>query len=477
MKKITYPIYLAFTIAFTLYSCTEDFIDVESTIETEDALTVDKAVELVNAVYNPYLDWGMNSFSWIGISSITSDDADKGSDPGDTGVDKDKMDALTFDATTLSFANIWTAHYNCIQRANQAINRIEIFEGLDEDLRKRLIGEAKFLRAFTYFRLVKMFGGVPLIAKLPDENTDPDSVVAKATKEQVYAQIEEDLNDAIAVLPLKGQYPDVELGRATKGAAQTMLAKVSMYQGKWQQVMDLTNDVIDSNEYDLTPNYEDIWKESGENNIESIFEIQCTASPIAAGIDGYSLAQGARGEGGWGWGFNTPSQDLIDSYEAGDLRREATVIYRGETLFDGRLVPNTVDNKYYNQKAYSSANSDAWISGKNLRILRYAEVLLMNAEAATHVGGDVATPLNRVRNRAGLGNATTTDQQAVWNERRWELAFEHDRYFDLVRQGRAGMVMRAHGKFFVDGKHEVFPIPQEQINKAGGKLVQNNGYE
>lgn len=476
MKKITYHICLAASIVFVLFSCTEDFIDVESTEETEEALTVDKAIELVNAVYNPYLDWGMSSFAWIGISSITSDDADKGSDPGDTGTDKDKMDALTFDATSLSFKDVWTAHYNCIQRANQAISRLTLFESLDENLRNRLIGEAKFLRALTYFRLVKMFGGVPLIAKIPDSNTDPDDFLKKATKEAVYIQIEEDLNEAIAALPLKSEYPNAELGRATKGAAQTLLAKVSMYQGKWQQVKDLTDDVILSLEYDLTPNYEDIWKESGENNIESIFEIQATAAPVAAGIDGYSVTQGARGEGGWGWGFNTPTQDLIDSYETNDLRREATVIYRGETLFDGREVPNTVNNEYYNQKAYTSAFSDAWVTGKNLRILRFAEVLLMNAEAATQVGGDVATPLNRVRKRAGLDNAVTTDQQAVWNERRWELAFEHDRYFDLVRQGRAGTVLRAHGKPFVDGKHEVFPIPQEQIDKSDGKLLQNNKY-
>ena len=476
MKKFIKQTYLTLVIVAVLGSCSEDFIDVQSTLETEDALTIEKATELVNAVYSPYLDWGMNSFSWIGISSITSDDADKGSDPGDTGTDKDKLDALTFDATTLSFKDVWSAHYNVIQRSNQALSRLALFEGLDENLRGRLIGEVKFLRALTYFRLVKMFGGVPLIAKLPDKDTDPDEFLKKATKEAIYTQIEEDLTDAIAALPLKSEYSDSELGRATKGAAQTLLAKVSMYQGKWQQVKDLTDAVIASNEYDLTPNYEDIWKEIGENNTESIFEIQCTAAPVAAGVDGYSVTQGARGEGGWGWGFNTPTQDLIDSYETGDLRRDATVIYKDETLFDGRQVPNTVKNDYYNQKAYASSFSDAWVTGKNIRILRFAEVLLMNAEAATQVGGDVATPLNRVRNRAGLADTSATDQQAIWNERRWELAFEHDRYFDLVRQGRAGEVLRAHGKPFVDGKHEVFPIPQEQIDKSGGKLVQNNGY-
>ena len=417
----------------------------------------------------------MSSFSWNGVSSMTSDDADKGSDPGDTGGDKNLLDALTFDATTISFDEVWAAHYDGIQRANQAINRLEAFD-LDPTLKSRLIGEEKFLRALTYFRLVKTFGGVPLIAGIPDLSADPAQLLSRATKEETYAFIETDLTEAITSLPEKSEYPISELGRATKGAAKALLAKVSMYQNKWQVVLTLTNEIIASGEYGLTPNYEDIWKEISENNIESIFEIQARGETPTAGTQGYSVTQGARGAGGWGWGFNTPSQNLADSYEAGDTRRDATIIFRGETLFDGRLVPNTVVNPMYNQKAYSSAFSDAWETGKNIRILRYADVLLMNAEAALATGGDAATPLNQVRNRAGLGDAPVVNQMAIWEERRHELAFEHDRYFDLVRQGRAGTVLRALGKPFVDGKHEVFPIPNEQIIKSGGLLEQNPGY-
>ncbi len=456
-------------------SCSEDFIDVAANEQTEGAITAESAPELVNAVYNSFLQWPTSSFSWNGVSSITTDDADKGSDPGDTGGDKNLLDALTFDATTISFDEVWQSHYACIQRANQSINRLEAFD-LDPTLKSRLIGEAKFLRALIYFRLVETFGGVPLIADVPDLSVDPTQLLSRATKEDTYAFIETDLNEAITSLPEKSEYPSSELGRATTGAAKALLAKVSTYQNKWQEVLSLTDEIIASGEYGLTPNYEDIWKEIGENNTESIFEIQGRGETPTAGIQGYSVTQGARGEGGWGWGFNTPSQDLADSYEAGDLRRDATIIFRGEILFDGRLVPNTVVNPMYNQKAYSSAFSDAWETGKNIRILRYAEVLLMNAEAALATGGDAATPLNQVRNRAGLGNAATVDQMTIWEERRHELAFEHDRYFDLVRQGRAGEVLRALGKPFEDGKHEVFPIPQEQINNSGGLLEQNSGY-
>ncbi|MDD7914127.1 RagB/SusD family nutrient uptake outer membrane protein [Polaribacter haliotis] len=466
--------YVAFAILLLSFSCSEDFLDVEATAETEEALTAEKSVELVNAVYNRFLQWQMSSFSWNGLTSITTDDADKGSSTGDTGTDKDILDAIAFDPTTISIGEVWSEHYNANQRITQAITRIPEFD-IDEKLKTRLIGEAKFLRALIYFRLVKTFGGVPLISDKSDFSS-PD-ILKRASKEDTYLFIENDLQDAINSLPEKNEYAAADLGRATKGAAKALLAKVSMYQNKWQEVLTLTNEVITSKQYDLTTNYEDIWKEIGENNTESIFEIQAKGGDApTAGVQGYSVTQGARGDGGWGWGFNTPTEDLANSYEPNDARRDATIIFRGETLFDGRLVPNTVTNAMYNQKAYSSANSDAWETGKNIRILRFAEVLLMNAEAALEVGGDAATPLNRVRKRAGLDDATVVDKMTVWKERRHELAFEHDRYFDLVRQGRAGVILRAHGKNFIDGKHEVFPIPQEQIDKSGGILTQNPMY-
>ncbi|MCV6630133.1 MAG: RagB/SusD family nutrient uptake outer membrane protein [Flavobacteriaceae bacterium] len=475
MKNIKLKYSLSFLMIFMMLSCTEDFIDVDTNQETESALTEDSATELVNAIYNHLLQWSMSSFSWNGVSSIVSDDADKGSDPGDTGTDKHLLDALQLDPTILSIAEVWSAHYAGIQRANQALNRLPLLE-IDVDLKARLIGEAKFLRALMYFRLAKVYGGVPLVADIPDVNADPSVLLKRATKAETYVFIEQDLVDAIAALPEKSAYPSSELGRATKGAAKALLAKVSMYQEKWQQVKSLTDEIILSGEYELTSDYADIWKEIGENNVESIFEIQARGETPSAGVQGYSVSQGARGEGGWGWGFNTPSEDLANSYPSGDTRRDATIIFKGETLFDGRLVANTVVNERYNQKAYSSAFSDGWETGKNIRILRYAEVLLMNAEAATQVGGDAGTPLNQVRSRAGLDAINSPSQTDIWNERRWELAFEHDRYFDLVRQGRAGVVLRAHGKQFIDGKHELFPIPQEQIDRAGGVLEQNPMY-
>ncbi|WP_047547454.1 RagB/SusD family nutrient uptake outer membrane protein [Psychroserpens sp. Hel_I_66] len=471
-KKLSVIILVSFLI---FQSCSDDFIDVEANQETEDALTPDRAPELVNAVYNSLLAWEMSSFGWTGLTSIASDDADKGSIPSDTGADKALLDALDITPTIISVGEVWSGHYNGIQRANQAINRISQFE-MDVDLQQRLLGEARFLRALFYFRLVQTYGGVPLITDITSLDQINADVLSRKTKEECYAFIEEDLLFAIDALPLKSEYPASELGRATKGAAQTLLAKVSMYQSKWSNVIELTEAVMASQEYGLTPNYVDIWKETSENNIESIFEIQARGNDPAAGVDKYSTIQGARGEGGWGWGFNTPSQDLDDAYSANDLRRDATIMFAGETLYDGRVISINAPNPRYNQKAYSSILTESEETGKNVRLLRYAEVLLMNAEAKSIVGGDVATPLNAVRLRAGLNAAVDLTTLAIWEERRLEMAFEHDRYFDLVRQGRASQVLNSKGIPFIEGKHEVFPIPQEQIDISGGALIQNPNY-
>ena len=211
----------------------------------------------------------------------------------------------------------------------------------------------------------------------------------------------------------------------------------------------------------------------------------------------FSNGQGPRGRGGWndlGFGFNTPTSNLVSSYEAGDTRRNATVIFinptvpgnsTGTVLWDGFRIPSkdSVENDRYSYKAYHSntaespqldANKDT--KPKNIRLMRYAEVLLMYAEACSMLGNaDGAVKLNQVRSRANLP-ATTLSQANVWKERRTELAMEQDRFFDLVRQGRAGVVLRAHGKAFVDGKHELFPIPQAQRDLSGGRLTQNPNY-
>ena len=463
-----------------LYSCNDEkFLDVDNVnlLPSEQFSNPEAAPELVNAVYDQMQEWGFTVFSWIGLSSITTDDADKGSDPGDTGADKHLMDALTFTSATLSIEEIWKETYKGIARANQALFYLPTLE-IDDTFRNRLIGETRFLRGLFYFRLVKMFGGVPLMDKVPDPQNNEDKINARtrASREEVYELIVEDLTFASENLPTS--YDSSDLGRATKGAALGLLAKVNLYLRNYQEAYDVSLEVM-SMGYSLTSDYSHIWREIGENNNESLFEIQGRGGDVPDGQGDYAATQGARGAGGWGWGFNTPSLDLYNAYEPGDLRRDATIITKDITLWDGRYVPNTVANDRYNYKAYvsESMETNGNNDGKNIRILRYADVLLINAEAANEIGQDAITPLNLVRQRAGLGGTTAVSQSelrlAIWQERRVELAMEHDRWFDLIRQGRAGEVMRAHGNDFVDGKHELFPIPDGQINASGGLLTQN----
>ncbi|QKZ12484.1 RagB/SusD family nutrient uptake outer membrane protein [Spirosoma sp. KUDC1026] len=478
--------------------CSTSFLDVppqgQQTPTDFFSSNADAATSLVNAIYSKMLDWNFHSFSWNGVTSIISDDADKGSSPGDTGTDKDQLDNFTFSASSISFNEVWGGQYEAIARANQALDNLPALT-INDTLKNRLIGEASFLRAYCYFNLVRSFGGVPLITKVadPTNQNDIQNGRVRATAAQVYTQIESDLATAVNNLPEKSQYNSADLGRATKGAAKALLAKVSMYQKKWNVVQQLTDEIIASGQYSLLPNYGELWRESSENGVESIFEIQGRGVTPNKGVQGYFESQGARGENGWGWGFNTPSQNLFDAYETGDTRRDGTIIRKGMTLWDGRVVSANAENPYYNYKAYVSLtretnNGSTWETNKNVRILRYGEVLLMNAEAANELGQSTKalTSLNLVRARARGGvtgvlpNVTTTAQadlrQAIWKERRVEMAFEHDRYFDLVRQGRAAAVFQALGKNFVTDKHELFPIPQPQIQLSGGQLTQNPGY-
>lgn len=485
MKKYTTYKWVLATLFVAMAAGCESDLDVElrdRQSEIDLLSNPDNAIQLVNGVYNKNLSYDMNAFSWIGMTSITSDDADKGSTPGDSGADKDKLDNLDFSTSSTSFIDVWKARYQGIGRANKALFYLEQLQ-IDAALKSRLIGEVKFLRALWYFDLVRCFGGVPIVTTEIDINNVEavNSVVfTRKTKQETYAQIELDLVDAIGRLPLKSQYPLADKGRATKGAAQALLAKAYMYEEKWQQCFDMCGEVINSGQYSLLADYAQVWREVGENGSESIFEVQAT---LENGIQDYTNVQGPRGTPDLGWGFNTPSLSLTNSYEAGDLRKAATIMFIPSTLWDGFEAPTTLNNPRYNYKAYQSPIAESWngnkgVTAKNLRVLKYSDILLIRAEAAFHVGnqGEALGRINEIRHRAGLGDALVVTLQSIWNERRWEMAMEHDRWFDLIRTGQAAAAMTANGKTFIVGTHELFPIPQEQVTASGGRLAQNPGY-
>ena len=445
------------------------------------------AIWATNAVYNSLREYDVHVFHFIGMTDIVSDDADKGSIPDDAAFLND-LDNFSLDAGHVSPESVWRGYYRAIYRANLAIENIPPIE-MDGALKQRLVAECRFLRAYFYFNMVRWFGDLPLISQAlqPGEYEQ-----LRSPKADVYALIISDLEAAINGLPEKSAYQSDETGRATKGAAKGLLAKVYLTLGDFANAEKYALEVIQSGEYELFPNYTTLFQPAGENSSESVFEVQAAAFETGGGASQYNQVQGVRGSPNLGWGFNRPSDDLVAAYEPGDPRREATILNVGEVLPDGSgIVQDNPDmfNERYNQKAWVPPHPGFQENGPgNIRLLRYADVLLMAAEAANENSkpADALLYLNMVRARARgqssfiLPDITETDKdllrQIIWHERRVELAMEQQRWFDLVRQGRAAEVMQAVGKDFVAGKHELFPIPQKEIDLGGGRILQNNGY-
>jgi hypothetical protein len=499
MKKLVFVLF-----SLTAVSCSEDFLNVAVQGGVTTASDPKLAEKLVTGVYNSLLQgdsWGngdVHGFAFLSVTNIISDDADKGSTASDQAVPVGDIDNFTLTSTNKFAETLWSGHYNGIGAANQALDALATASISDAD-KTRLEGEVRFLRGYLYFNVVRMYGGVPLVLRVPvdatDANNDP-AFQTRASVADVYNSIVQDLQFASDNLPLRAA---AAVGHATKGSAQSLLAKVYMYLKQWDKVYALTQEVINSGQYDLLTDYGQLWRQAGDNSRESVFEIQTGKFNNAnLKIDNYTTSQGPRvgGKGGWddlGWGFNDPTPSLLSAYEPNDKRKDGTIIiidnsgtHKGTVLWDGFRIPSSdsVQNLYYNYKAYTSRTKEQYANvadkdrPKNIKILRYAEVLLMNAEAALNTGqGDAAGKVNMVRARAGLPAKSSVTIADVWQERHVELAMEHDRFWDLVRQGRAAQVMLASGKTnFVAGKHELLPIPSSQILLSANKLQQNPGY-
>jgi starch-binding outer membrane protein, SusD/RagB family len=507
MKKRIIFINLIF-IAGALFSCSKNFLNVP--VQGGETIAADPALaqKLVTGVYNSLTQgdsWGngdVHGFAFISATDIMSDDADKGSYAADQESVVTPMDDFTTLTPTNEFAlTLWSGHYNSIGAANQALQALNTAV-MDTTSKNELIGEVRFLRGYLYFNLVRMFGGVPLILRVPkdaaDANTDP-AFQTRATDSAVYNTIIADLQFAIAHLPLRAA---AQIGHATKGSAEGILAKVYMYQKQWVKSFNLTNDIISSGQYQLLSDYALIWRQASENSSESLFEIETGAFNNAnLQVPNYTICQGPRvgGAGGWddlGWGFDGPSTALINSYEPGDVRKDATIIFidnsgahTGTVLWDGFRIPSSdsVQNLYYNYKGYTSKTKETFADPadkdrpKNDRILRYADILLMNAEAAlqpeVNQSSVAVADIAPLRQRAQLPPKSSLTINDIWQERHVELAMEHDRFWDIVRQGRAAQVMHAAGKSgFTAGKNELLPIPSSQIQLSGNKLKQNPLY-
>jgi hypothetical protein len=470
-------------------SCKKSFLDVPPQA-TPPVVTfwqsADDATKAVNAAYANLHEYTNIAAAPIAIESVGSDEAEKGSDPNDATYFND-FDTFTATSTEQQILDFWSGEYKTINLANQVLDNVPGIT-MDGSLKARYLAEMKFIRAYAYFRLVRAFGDVPLRLHVPKDAKEFN--IPRTPKAQVWAAIETDLNDAASALPQT--YGSADVGRITKGAALALHAKVAMYQKKWTDVVALTTQVMGLG-YSLFPNYEKMFRVENKNNSESIFEIQCMLIPgnPAASNSGYSQWQGVRGIPAGGFGINVPTTDLVNEYEAGDPRKNGTIIFRGTTTAEGDVIPVVgIPNPMYNYKAYVpfalfDPNFPQGCQQDKI-VLRYADVLLMNAEANNEVGSTAAAlaSLEKVRARARQGDntilpaVTTTDQAAlrtaIYHERKVELAMEFDRYFDVIRQGRGAAVFGPKG--WKANKNEVWPIPQNEIDLSAGVLTQNPGY-
>ena len=496
MKQKNFYKYILTAASFTMLAtgCKKSFLDVAPEGQLPAVgywQTPEDATAGVSAAYAYLRAWPQVAFAATAIESLGSDDSEKGSSTNDASFLND-FDNFSVGPSSANSSgqlyDFWKGCYLEINYCNQVLDNVPAIQ-MDANLKGRYLAEMKFLRAYSHFRLVRAFGDVPLRLKVP--KTAADYNIPRNPKAEVYAAIEKDLTEAAAVLPQT--YPAADKGRVTKGSALALLAKAAMYQKKWSDVLNYTNQVMGLG-YSLFPDFEKQFRVANENNSESIFEIQAQYVPgnCDASSSQYSQIQGVRGAAGGGWGFHVPTAELAAAFEAGDPRRDATIIFRGETTPQGDVIAAVGDNPRYNQKSYvpftaypGSCNEGA---DQNIRVMRYAEVLLMNAEAANEVGGQTTlalASLNAVRARARGTNpitvlppVTATDQAtlrtAIWNERRVELAMEYDRYFDVIRQGRAAAIFGPKG--WKPNKNEVWPIPQTEIDISAGVLTQNPGY-
>lgn len=440
----------------------------------------------------------------LAIEYFRSEDAEKGSIASDGSEQAIMYDDFQYTATNGLLGAYWGQNYAIIYKCNDVIEDVK--DGnltAANDLRNK--GEAHFFRAFTYFNLVRAFGDVPLITFRVDQASDAN--VPKTTAENIYKQIDEDLQQAEQLLPR--EWSAAYLGRLTWGAARALHARTFMMRNNWDSMYVAARDVMQSGVYDLNTPYDKIFTDEGENSSGSIFELQCASTAALPESDKigsqFCEVQGIRGAGQWdlGWGWHMGTKILGEAYEPGDPRKDATLLYFRRSDSDPITPENTntpygespvsqAQGAYFNKKAYTNPALRLEFSKKgfwvNIRLIRYSDVVLMAAEAANELGkpGEASTYLEMVRARARGNNpnvlpkVTALDQptlrDAIRHERRIELALEPGRFYDLVRWGVAEQVLHNAGKLNYQPKNALLPIPQTEIDKSKGVLVQNPDY-
>ncbi len=499
-----HKILVVVVISLAMSSCGKDFLEIQPVgkIPVDQFYKTDAdAFKGLIAAYD-ILQW-TNARDWQSVYLAKTFPSDESTAGGSSSGDQpplQELDKYTYGSGNSVIKGAYEGNYYGIYRCNLVITKVDPIN----DYRKKIIAEAKCLRAYYYSELVMMFGKVPLI--VTELATPSDYKQPQAEVTAIYAQIEKDLTEAIAVLPLKSAYSADDKFRVSKGTAQALLGKALLYEKKWKESSDAFEAVIGSDEYQLSGDFSTLFRSNQEFGDESIFEV---AYVNTKGYDWGTFGWGGNrnmennitwqlcgprgdyfvaGNSGMvgGWGFNYPTQTVYDAFEANDARRAATVWSVSDLQALGGNWTGTDAygfNGYFRVK-YGTFTSETGSPvgelnyGTNLRLIRYADVLLMASEAYYRqtLEDKSRTELNKVRQRAGLGDVTASGTalfDAIVKERQTELAFEGVRFFDLVRWGLAPQVLGSLG--FVTGKHELFPIPLDEVTN-NNLIVQNPGY-
>ncbi|WP_299569049.1 RagB/SusD family nutrient uptake outer membrane protein [uncultured Pedobacter sp.] len=495
MKRFIYI--TSFFIATTLVSCSK-FLD-EKPYEDPGAETISdeaSAIALTNAAYQPLQRPKLYNMR-IWTLDIMAGNSVVGAGGGDDGIETVQLANFTATADNFAAIDFWRGPNPGILYCNTVLENVPKMN-ISEIIKKRCIGEAKFLRAHYYFLLVQLFGDVPM--SLNTTKPSDDLYPKRVNKNTIYQEvIIPDLKEAIQLLPTREEYGINDKGRASKGAAYGMLAKVYLTLGRYQDCLEMT-EKVESLGYKLNTDYSDCFggEPKNRNTTESLFEVQYLGLTNAGFWSDENQAcwlstyMGPRNQNwvGGGYGWNQPTQEFIDQYETGDLRKGKTVLYAGGPSFDGKQYNASMSSTGYNVRKFLvplSISPDYNTNAASIIVLRHADVLLMKAEALNELGRtqEAEVPLYEVRKRAGLTNRASIEnltqnqmREKIIHERRIELAFEGHRWFDMIRWGNGQHAidfLHTIGKINVSRKHLLLPIPQKEID-ANRNLVQNPGY-
>ena len=469
-----------------IVSCSDDFVNVDSQDENSEDFFNSEA-DYQDALIAAY-DGLQSTYVNVMLGEIASDNTLCGGESATDVIGFQEIDDMIHTPVNANLRDIWSWMYGAVNRANFIL---EFQDKTDFPNKNNVLGQTRFLRAYYNFELVKWFGDIPLSVDKRIQFGEQFSI-DRTPKAEVYALIEQDLIFAAANLP----YTQSETGRITKGAAQSLLGKVYLFQDKFSDAATALEDVINNGPYDLLADYSTMFENDNENNIESVLEVQysdkegagfgclqCSEGNVAVGFNGIRNYNGPMFDSGFS--FNVPTQEVVDAFETGDIRLQTAIldIDAWATANSATFVTGFEHTGYYNRK-YIARQGDLNTGDANLtnpnnyRAIRFADVLLMAAEALNR--GAISDTraqgyLNRVRTRAMLPDVTTTGinlTNDIYHERRVELVGEGHHFFDLVRTGRAAQEIDG----FVAGKHEVFPIPSIEIQLAGNIWTQNPGY-